>query len=134
MRPKFETIYMCLALNLKERSTCSRLQVGAVITSTDFRHVYGVGYNANATGLDNCCDRDEPGNCGCIHAELNAIINNTSSRQQSKYVFVTTLPCVACSKAIVNLGNVQTVFYAQPYRDLTGLGVLLKSNIEVVRL
>ena len=45
-----------------------------MITSTDFRKVLAVGYNGNATGLANSCDRDEAGNCGCLHSEENAVI------------------------------------------------------------
>ncbi|MCX6109800.1 MAG: hypothetical protein NTZ90_09400, partial [Proteobacteria bacterium] len=74
-RPTFPQIYMRLAFALAERSTCKRLKVGTVITSTDFRKVLAVGYNGNATGLPNSCDRDEPGNCGCLHSEENAVIN-----------------------------------------------------------
>jgi deoxycytidylate deaminase len=65
-RPSFVEVYMELAKIIAKRATCSRLQVGTVITSTDFRKVLAVGYNGNASGLDNCCDRDEPGNCGCF--------------------------------------------------------------------
>ncbi|NDB70379.1 MAG: cytidine deaminase, partial [Methylocystaceae bacterium] len=105
-RPSFESIYMSLAHALASRATCKRLQVGTVITSTDFRKVLAVGYNGNATGLPNQCDRDETGNCGCLHSEENAVINCDSPRHVEKIVFVTHLPCVACAKRLINLGNV----------------------------
>ena len=60
---------------IARRSTCTRLDVGTVITTTDYRKVLAVGYNGNASGLPNSCDRDEPGNCGCLHSEENAVIN-----------------------------------------------------------
>ena len=74
-RPSFESVYMDFAKAIAHRSTCKRLQVGTVITSTDFRKVLAVGYNGNAAGLPNGCDRDEVGNCGCLHSEENAAIN-----------------------------------------------------------
>src|SRR5690349_21058948 len=74
-RPSFLEIFMNLAVDLSRRSTCRRLRVGTVISSVDFRSVYALGYNANATGLPNQCDSDEPGHCGCLHSEANAIIN-----------------------------------------------------------
>lgn len=80
MRPSFETIYMNLAIKLSERSTCARLQVGTVITTTDFRKVLAIGYNGNASGLHNGCDSTEVGACGCLHSEENAIINCDVSR------------------------------------------------------
>jgi dCMP deaminase len=116
LRPSFEEIYMRLANTLAERSTCSRLQVGTVITTTDFRKVLAVGYNGNASGLPNCCDAEEPGACGCLHSEENAVINCDSPRSVEKIVFVTHQPCVACAKRLINLGNVRQVYYAKPYR------------------
>ncbi|HUT76945.1 MAG TPA: deaminase [Polyangia bacterium] len=133
-RPGFEEIYMRLALALAERSTCRRLRVGTVITSTDFRKVLAVGYNGNAAGLPNDCDNDEPGNCGCLHSEENAVINCDSPRYEQKIVFVTHLPCVMCAKRLVNLGNVRTVYYGREYRLADSLKVFEQAGIEVKRL
>jgi dCMP deaminase len=133
-RPSFASIYMRLAFSLAERSTCRRLKVGTVITSTDFRKVLAVGYNGNASGLPNDCDRDEPGNCGCLHSEENAVINCDSPRYVEKLVFVTHLPCVMCAKRLINLGNVRTVYYAEAYRLLDSISVLEQGRIEVVQL
>lgn len=115
-RPSFKEIYLDLAKTLARRSTCHRLEVGTVITSTDFRKVLAVGYNGNASGLHNGCDRDEPGNCGCLHSEENAVINCDSPRSVEKIVFVTHLPCVQCAKRLINLGNVKKVYYGEEYR------------------
>jgi len=125
---------MRLALALAERSTCRRLRVGTVITSTDFRKVLAVGYNGNAAGLPNDCDNDEPGNCGCLHSEENAVINCDSPRYEQKIVFVTHLPCVMCAKRLVNLGNVRTVYYGREYRLADSLKVFEQAGIEVKRL
>src|SRR3989338_6623781 len=110
-RPSFQEIYLQLAATLARRSTCKRLQVGTVITTEDFRKVLAVGYNWNATGLPNTCDREEAGNCGCLHSEENAVINCDSPRSIPKIVFVTHRPCVGCAKRLINLGNVQMVYF-----------------------
>lgn len=133
-RPSFEVIYLRLAQELAARSTCRRLKVGTVITSTDFRKVLAVGYNGNATGLPNTCDRDEPGNCGCLHSEENAVINCDSPRQVEKLVFVTHLPCPACAKRLINLGNVKKVYYGQDYRVRDAVKILKQVGIEVIHL
>ena len=133
-RPSFENIYLMLARTLSARSTCKRLQVGTVITTTDYRKVLAVGYNGNATGLHNGCDRDEPGNCGCLHSEENAVINCDAPRVTEKVVFVTHLPCVACAKRLINLGNVRKVFYWQEYRLRDSVEILTSVGIEVRRL
>lgn len=133
-RPSFQTIYMSLAQTLAKRSTCHRLQVGTVITSTDFRKVLAVGYNGNATGLHNGCDRDEPGNCGCLHSEENAVINCDAPRTIEKFVFVTHLPCVQCAKRLINLGNVKSVFYFEDYRIKDSIQLLNSVGIQVEQL
>lgn len=130
-RPSFPEIYIQLAKILAERSTCVRLQVGTVITSTDYRKVLAIGYNGNATGLANHCDREEPGNCGCLHSEENAVINCDAPRQTEKVVFVTHLPCVQCAKRLINLGNVKKIYYAQDYRIRDSVEVLKKVGIEL---
>jgi dCMP deaminase len=133
-RPSFQEIYMKLASTISERSTCKRLNVGTVITSTDFRKVLAVGYNGNATGLPNCCDRDEPGNCGCLHSEENAIINCDTDRSVEKIAFVTHLPCVACAKRLINLGGVKIVYYIHEYRIRDSVTILESVGIKVERL
>lgn len=132
-RPTFEQIYLDLARTLARRSTCKRLQVGTVITSTDFRKVLAVGYNGNATGLPNSCDREEAGNCGCLHSEENAVINCDAPRSTEKVAFVTHLPCVACAKRLINLGNVKRVIYGEDYRVRDSLEVLRSVGIDVSR-
>ncbi len=133
-RPSFPKIYLQLASILAERSTCKRLQVGTVITSTDYRKVLAVGYNGNATGLPNQCDREEPGNCGCLHSEENAVINCDAPRQTEKYVFVTHLPCVQCAKRLINLGNVKKIFYLHEYRIRDSVTLLNSVSIEVQQI
>jgi dCMP deaminase len=130
-RPSFPEIYMRLAFTLAERSTCKRLKVGTVITSIDYRKVLAIGYNGNASGLANTCDRDEVGNCGCLHSEENAVINCDSPRSTEKFVFVTHLPCAMCAKRLINLGQVKKIFYCHDYRKrdsvelfgIVGIGV-----------
>jgi len=130
-RPSFEDIYMRLAITLAERSTCARLKVGTVITSTDFRKVLAVGYNGNASGLHNGCDRDEVGNCGCLHSEENAVINCDSPRSTEKVVFVTHLPCSMCAKRLINLGNVRRVLYAHDYRRRDSVDLFAQVGVAV---
>ena len=122
---------MDFALAIAKRSTCKRLQVGAVITTTDFRKVLALGYNGNAAGLPNTCDSEEPGNCGCLHAEENAVINCDSPRQTEKIVFVTHMPCPPCAKRIINLGNVRRVVFRDDYKSRAVLPLLAQCGIEL---
>src|SRR5690349_10711548 len=133
-RPTFQTIYLRLAMAMSQRSTCKRLKVGTIITSTDFRKVLAVGYNGNASGLTNCCDSTQPGACGDLHAEANAVINCDAPRYVEKYVFVTHNPCIMCAKMLINLGNVRRIYYKTEYRDTTSLELLNSVGIETVRI
>jgi dCMP deaminase len=136
-RPSFHEIFIKLAWLMSQRSTCRRLQVGAVITSVDSRRVYAVGYNGNASGLANDCDRHGEagvGNCGCLHAEENAVINCDVSRALPKIVYCTHLPCVMCAKRLVNLGGVETVYYATDYRIRDSIKILGAARINVEQL
>lgn len=131
MRPSFEQIYMQLAYSVAKRSTCTRLQVGCVITSVDYREVFALGYNGNASGLPNQCDTDIPGACGCLHAEENAIINCHTQRFVSKHVFVTHSPCMMCAKRLINLGGIVHIFYDTLYRDDSPIKILKDCGIKI---
>ena len=133
-RPSFESVYMNFAKEISNRSSCHRLQVGTVITSTDFRKVLAVGYNGNAAGLTNGCDRDEVGNCGCLHSEENAVINCDSPRSVEKFVFVTHLPCIMCAKRLINLGNVKKVFFETDYRKRESIHALVTAGIQIFKI
>lgn len=133
-RPSFESVYMDFAKAISKRSSCKRLNVGTVITTTDFRKVLAVGYNGNAAGLPNGCDRDEVGNCGCLHSEENAAINCDSPRYVEKYAFVTHLPCTACAKRLINIGNVKKVFFEEDYRKRDSIALLKMTDIEIFKI
>ena len=130
-RPSFEEVYIHFAETMARRSTCTRLSVGTVITTTDYRKVLAVGYNGNASGLPNTCDRTEPGNCGCLHSEENAVINCDAPRETKKFVFVSHLPCVTCAKRLINLGNVEKVIFKNSYRKTDSIDLLESVGIRV---
>src|SRR6202171_238507 len=129
-RIPLEEVYMRMAEELAKRSTCARLQVGSVITTSDLTQVLGIGYNGNAKGLPNRCDSSEPGNCGCIHSEQNALIK-AGAQLSGKVMFVSASPCVMCAKMIINT-TVGRVFYREAYRDPAGLDVLPQGGVEVI--
>ena len=128
-RIPLEEVYLRMAEELAKRSTCARLQVGTVITTPDLTQVVGIGFNGNARGLPNRCDSDEPGRCGCIHSEQNALIK-AGAQLPGKVMFVTSSPCVMCAKMVVNC-NVAKVYYRTGYRDAAGLQVLEQAGVEV---
>lgn len=134
-RPSFREIYMAFALKIAERSTCSRLKVGTVITSDDFRYVYGLGYNGGASGLpDNDCESLAAGECGHLHSEVNALFSCREPRSTPKIMFVTHLPCRMCAKSIINVGGFKTVYYMNTYRDESSLALFDMVSINCVAM
>jgi len=134
-RPSLERLFMTMAHFMALRSTCSRRSVGCLIVSEDDRHVLGMGYNGGASHQENGCERPkESGNCGCLHAEENAIINCYAPRSQPKKVFTTVFPCPQCAKRLVNLGGVVSLFYAQDYHTDAAINTLSRANIIIYQL
>jgi len=129
-RPPLYEVYMRMAEELSKRSTCARLQVGTVITDRRLEHVVAIGYNGNARGFPNRCDSPEPGACGCIHSEQNALVK-APGHLRDKVAFVTASPCVACAKLMVQ-ANVSWVYYREAYRDPAGLDVLRAAGVTPI--
>jgi dCMP deaminase len=127
--PLYE-VYMRMAEELAKRSTCVRLQVGTVVTDALLQNVLAIGYNGNARGLPNKCDTSVPGQCGCIHSEVNALVKAPGS-MRDKVVFVTNSPCVMCAKLMINSG-VTHVFYRRAYRDPSGVELLSTARVTPV--
>ena len=116
MRKDWDTYFMDIAYEVKERSTCDRLHVGAVIVKD--KRIKGTGYNGSPAGLVHC---DEDGclvvNNHCIrtiHAEVNAILECTPEERNGATVYITARPCAECSKIIINSG-IKRVVYAEEY-------------------
>lgn len=129
-RPSFNDIYMDLAVMLSQRSTCSRKKVGCVVVSYDNQRVLAIGYNGSWSGGPNSCDSDEPGNCGCLHAEDNALIKLNYNDNCGKVLYTTMSPCSLCAKRIINAG-IDMVIYLEKYRKTDGLDILERAGVEV---
>jgi dCMP deaminase len=130
-------------------SHARRLKVGAVIVVDDT--VISYGYNGMPAGWDNNCEDESvevySGFEGAIHrtvlktkpevlhAESNAIakLARSSNRGLGADLFVTHSPCLGCAKLIFQSG-IRRVFYAEDYRDDSGIQFLTRSGVAVERL
>lgn len=129
-RPPLFEVYMRMAEELAKRSTCARLRVGTVITDARLENVVAIGYNGNARGFPNRCDGTEPGKCGCIHSEQNALVKAPGTLPD-KVAFVTASPCVMCAKLLVQAG-ISHLYYRKAYRSPEGIEVLRRGGIVPV--
>lgn len=131
-RPSLESIYMDLAMSLTRRATCKRMQYGCVVASQDMSQVYSLGYNGTARGFPNDDCSGEEGNCGCVHAEMNALIK-VKHNDPGKVLFVTGIPCKLCAKMVINSGA-SKVYYRSAYRSNEGLEMLQRAAIKTERV
>src|SRR3989442_7495067 len=121
---------MWMAEEQARRSMCIRLEVATVITDQVLKNVLAIGYNGNARGLPNKCDSAVPGNCGCIHSEMNALVK-APGNVRDKVVFVSASTCVMCAKLIINSGVTHQV-YPNAYRDGSGVEVIQQGGVVPV--
>lgn len=132
-RPSWAATWMSIAQAISRRSYDERLQVGAIIVSSDNTVMLGCGYNGNARGLPNVPESLEPGKSGFIHAELNAVIKADFNFPKEKHMYCTHSTCRMCAKAVINAG-IKRFVYDELYRDESGLDVLRAGGVEVLSL
>jgi len=133
---------MKIAHIVKERSTCLRRKVGAVLVKD--MHILSTGYNGAPKGLPHCsetgCLREKlniPSGqrhelCRGVHAEQNAIIQaavfGVSTRGSTLYV--TDFPCSICAKIIIN-AEIKEIVYDSPYEDPESLNLLNSAGVII---
>lgn len=125
-------MFMEMARAASKRSTCSRLNVGAIITC-DNRPV-SVGWGGTAPGAAHCAGNDcpgmKPGGCPTIHAEVNAINHIPVGLDGFRLALYTThSPCRDCMMAIINSLKIADVYYEVPYRNTDHLVGFLNCGI-----
>lgn len=115
-----------------QRSTCSRLAVGAVIHKHG--RILSVGYNGAPAGLPHCTHGDSNEPCTtAVHAEANAIV--WAAREGIKLhgaeLEVTHSPCPACALLIVQAG-ITAVTFKITYRNPAGINTLKSAGVVVI--
>jgi len=144
-RPAPDEYFMKMAHTVKERGTCMRRKVGAIIVKN--RHLLSTGYNGNPKGMKHCdeigCLRTEldvPSGerhelCTGVHAEQNAIIQAAVFGAPIKggMMYCTNTPCSVCAKMIVNAG-LEEVIYEGEYPDELALKILKDCGVKIRKL
>lgn len=130
MRPSWDEVWSSFATTISKRSIDPRFKVGAVVVTEDNTQVLSIGYNGDQAGGTNEVESLEPGQSGCIHAEINALIKLDYNNPKKKKMYLTLSPCRLCAKSIVN-AHIEEVIYHEEYRDTTGLEILRNSKVSV---
>lgn len=126
--------YLRMAFVWAENSYCKRRKVGAILVKD--KMIISDGYNGTPSGFDNICeDETDVTFPYVLHAEANAITKVACSNNSSEgsTLYVTTSPCMECSKLIIQSG-IKRVVYSELYRIQDGLELLKKAGIECVHL
>lgn len=133
-----QELYIQMALLMSKRSTCSRLQVGAVLTQNN--RIRSTGYNGSPPNQEHCsphvCNSDLP--CTrSIHAEHNAIRNSDIPLKQWGYgewvLYITHSPCENCARLILDK-EIGTVYYLHKYRSDKGINYLKHYGVNVIQI
>ena len=129
-------IYLDIAKNISKFSKANRQKVGAVLVSHEGK-IIGTGYNGTPVGVDNSCEHETENGLVTIdyviHAELNAILNATTSNLADSTLYVTLSPCITCASNIIQK-KITAVVYSENYRDLSGIKFLRQHNIQVMHM
>lgn len=121
--------YLRMAKIWAENSYCTRRQVGAIIVKDLM--IISDGFNGTPSGFENVCE-DETGltKSYVLHAEANAITKVAKSNNSSDgaTLYVTTSPCIECSKLIIQSG-IKRVVFDEKYKNTDGLDVLKRAGV-----
>lgn len=116
------------------RSTCLRLQVGAVVAREG--RILVTGYNGAPAGQPHCT----PETCGpktpctrTVHAELNCVLfaAKYGISLDGAFMYCTDSPCMTCAMAIINSG-IKGLWYDREYRDRAPIDLLVNSGVLTI--
>lgn len=143
-RPSWDQYFMDITALVATRSSCLRRQVGALLVKD--RNILATGYNGVPSKISHCetvgCLRAKlniPSGerhelCRGLHAEQNAIIQAAKhgTSIDGAVLYCTTMPCVICTKMIINAGICKVV-YGEGYADELARQMIIESGIEVIQ-
>ncbi len=140
MTISWDEYFIEVAKLISKRSSCIVKQFGAVITKNN--RIISTGYNGTPSQFLNCneggCERcslriknmiktgENLEKCLCIHAEANAILQNSKECENST-LYVTGEPCIQCAKLILAVKIIRVVYIKGIYPD-NGLFLLETKN------
>jgi dCMP deaminase len=143
-RPTWDHYFIDITHLVATRSTCLRRQVGALLVKD--RNILATGYNGTPSGIRHCeetgCLREQlkvPSGerhelCRGLHAEQNAIIQAARHgvNIDGSTLYCTTMPCIICTKMLINAG-IKRIVYEEGYGDDLAREMVAEAGIEISR-
>ena len=131
---KLDERYLRMAMIWAENSYCTRRQVGSLLVKD--KMIISDGYNGTPSGFENVCeDENNKTKPYVLHAEANAITKVAKSNNSSNgaTLYVTSSPCIECSKLIIQAG-IKRVVFSEQYHMNDGVELLERAKVEVVKV
>jgi len=131
---KLDERYLRMASIWAENSYCTRRQVGALLVKD--KMIISDGYNGTPSGFENVCeDENNKTKPYVLHAEANAITKVAKSNNSSNgaTLYVTSSPCIECSKLIIQAG-IKRVVFSEQYHMNDGVELLERAKVKVVKV
>jgi len=143
-RPTWDQYFIDITHLVATRSTCLRRQVGALVVKD--RNILATGYNGTPSGIRHCeetgCLRERlqvPSGerhelCRGLHAEQNAIIQAARHgvNIDGSTLYCTTMPCIICTKMLINAG-IRRIVYEEGYSDDLAREMVEEAGLEIFR-
>lgn len=152
-RPSWDDYFLEIANITSKRSNCVRRKVGCVIVK-DTR-IISLGYNGTPKGTKNCfeggCERcmrlhessysnidlqQSSGTqldlCMCLHAEENSLLFVGQSELANATMYVTLVPCVSCTKKILQCGIKRVVYIESYHPEIEQLSLKMMHDNGVI--
>ena len=126
--------YLRMARIWSENSYCERRKVGALLVKD--KMIISDGYNGTPSGFPNVCESEEGVTLPhVLHAEANAItkVARSNNSSEGSTLYVSTSPCMECSKLIIQAG-IKRVVFSDLYRITDGLDLLRDAGVETVHI
>lgn len=126
--------YLRMARIWSENSYCERRKVGAILVKD--KMIISDGYNGTPSGFPNVCESEEGVTLPYVlHAEANAItkVARSNNSSEGSTLYVSTSPCMECSKLIIQAG-IKRVVFADLYRITDGIDLLRRAGVIVEHL
>lgn len=129
-------MFLNIARCITARSTCYRLNVGAILVQQN--NIVSMGYNGAPKGEPHCegngCPLTQSGGCTrAVHAEINALKRLPTHFKQIT-MYVTDSPCPACAHKIIMDARIDRIFYEREYRLKEPIEDLINADIYVFRI
>ncbi len=134
---KWDEYFMGLALLSAMRSKDNGTQVGSCIVNENNK-ILSVGYNGMPCGCsDDLMPWDREGDplntkyMYVCHAELNAILNFEGGNVRGARIYTTLFPCNECTKAIIQSGIREVIYFSDKYADTDSI-IASKKMLDMV--